>query len=51
MKATWKCDVVWLLIWIGIFSAGRNRLAKIENKVNNITKTATSFNKFKPSYF
>ena len=25
-------------------NAGRNRLAKIENKVDNITNTATSFN-------
>ena len=45
-----KCDVVWLLVWIGISRAGRNRLAKIENKVdNNITKTAASANQLKPS--
>ena len=45
-----KHDVVWLLVWIGISRAGRNKLAKIENKVDNITKTATSVNKLKPSY-
>ena len=40
-----KHNVVWLLLWIGISSAGRNRLAKTENKVDNITKTATSVNR------
>jgi len=43
--------VVWLLMWIGVSSAGRNRLAKIENKVDDITNTATSVNELKPSYF
>jgi len=42
-----KRDVAWLLIWISISSAGRNRLAKIENKVDNIAKTTTSVNKLK----
>jgi len=28
-----KCNVIWLLIWIGISSAGRNRLAKIKKKL------------------
>jgi len=41
-----KHNVAWLLVWIGITSAGRNRLVKIDN----ITKTATLFNKFKSSY-
>ena len=34
-----KRDVAWLLVWIGICQC---RLAKIENEVNNITKTAKS---------
>ena len=32
-------------------SAGRNRLAKIENEVDNITKTAKITVLNKPSYF
>ena len=46
-----KCNVVWLLVQIAICQCRKNRLVKIENKVDNITKTATSFNKLKPSYF
>ena len=42
-----KCDVAWLLVWIGISSAGRNRLPKIKNEVDNITKTATSVKKLR----
>ena len=34
-----KHGVVWLLVWIGISQC---RLAKIENEVDNITKTAKS---------
>ena len=32
-------------------STGKNRLTKIEKKVENNTKTATSVNNLKPSYF
>jgi len=32
-------------------SAGRYRLAKIENKFDNITRTVTSFNKLKHYFF
>ena len=41
-----KCSVVWLLIWIGICQC-RKKQTKIKNKVANITKAATSFNKLK----
>ena len=34
----------------GLASASAGR-AKIENKVDNVTKTATSFNKLNPTYF
>ena len=34
-----KCGIVWLLIWIGIASAGRDRLAKIENEVDKTVKS------------
>ena len=31
-----KCNVLWLLIWIGICQYRKNRLAKIENKIDAV---------------
>jgi len=47
----WSVMLYGFLYGLASVSAGRNRLGKIENKVDNITKTATSVNKLKPSYF